>query len=75
MNDPIEIIKERKLPPSLSWDFILPHHKIMNKKKINIILLVLFVLIVLDDTHGWLDAVKIGLIAACGILNNRNAHK
>jgi hypothetical protein len=46
----------------------------MNKKKINILLLVLFVLIVLDDTHGWLDAVKIGLIAACGILNNRNAN-
>lgn len=53
----------------------MPHHKLMNRKTINILLLVLLVLIMIDDIHGWLDGVKIVLIAACGVLNNRKSEK
>lgn len=43
----------------------------MNRKKINLLLLVLFVLNITDLHNIWLSIMKFILIALCFILNNR----
>lgn len=42
----------------------------MNRKKTNILLVALAIIIALDGSYNWLDAVKGALIIACLISNN-----